>query len=274
MVSKIKASANTIVSAHGVRTFVRQWSVLIAAAVMLLAGKPMTFAAMINYGGHFGSDVTFVDVTEDSVAAPLFGAPIFSDNSMDFNPVGFDATRGSAGGSESTVSRLKFTVDTHTFAIDNIVFSESGDTTLAGNAAAMGTTTAVSASGTVTIHEADYLAITPIIRPFSLTFTPSGGTYSLDADGGGLPIFHTSWTGSATLNLSQILTQAAVPFTLGATSLSIDIVNTLNAASQQGTSASITKTDFGVVMTTVPEPATWALLGLGVLAFAARRRTS
>jgi hypothetical protein len=274
--------ADTIVSAHGALSAVGRWLVMTGAAAVLLAGRSPALAAPINYGSHVGTDVTYVDVTEDPGAAPLplFGTPIFTANSIDFNPVGFDATSGPAGGIETTAGNLAFMVVAHSGAhIGSIAFSESGDTTLAGNAppASIGTATAVSASGTVTVQEVDFAAITPIVRPFALAFTPSGGTYSLGVDGGGLPIFHTQWSGSVTVNLDQILTQAGVPFSSGTTKISIDMNNTLTATSESGTSAHIVKSDFGGIAIAarvgrVPEPTALSLAGLGLLALMRGRR--
>jgi len=276
MIIRSMAWTNSIVSARGTSSAVGRWLVMTGAAAVLLAGRSPAYAATINYGTHVGNDVRYVDVTEDSGAAPLplFGAPTVTGNSVDFNPVGFDATSGPTGGSETTASRLTFMLVADTGAhVGSIAFSEAGDTTLAGNAplASMGTATAVSASGVVTIHEVDFNVIQPIVRPFALAFTPSGGTYALGTDGGGLPIYHTQWTGSVTLNLNQILTQEGQPFTLGATKISIDMSNTLTAASESGTSAVIAKSDFGgvaiaVLVGRLPEPTALSLAGLGLIA--------
>ena len=69
-----------------------------AASAFLLIATAMcrtSLGAAINYGSFMGTDVTYVDVTESSATdpVPLFGAPSVSGNSIDFNPVGFDAER-------------------------------------------------------------------------------------------------------------------------------------------------------------------------------------
>jgi hypothetical protein len=251
-----------------------------------------------------GDHVTYVDVTEDSgddEPLPLFGAPTVTGDSIDFNPVGFDA--GSAdGGSDITDSNLVFMVVAKSGSrISELVFSEAGDTTLAGNVApgSMGTASAVFATGVLDIQELDLttdgvhnpVGINHISVPFSLTFSPSGGTYFLGTDGGGGPIFHTPWTGSATLDIDAILVAngyilppGPVDPEGGATKISIDLDNTLVAVSQDGTSAVISKKDFGgITIRTntrtepggdpeVPEPAAFVLAGLGLIGLVAGQR--
>jgi hypothetical protein len=251
-----------------------------AALLALLVFASPALAAQINYGSHMGTNVTYVNVTEDSGAAPLplFGSPTVTGNSIDFNPVGYDATSAD-GGSEITASNLVFMIVAKPLAsIKDINLTEAGDTTQAGIVApgSMGTATSVFATGVLDIQEVDFAPINHISVPFSLTFSPSGGTYFLGTDGGGGPIFHTQWTGSVTLPVESILIANAVPFSAGATKVSIDMTNTLVAVSERGTSAFIGKQDIGAVSITVivPEPATLALAGVSAVLFAAiyRRR--
>jgi hypothetical protein len=242
-------------------------------AILLLLLHSGTSVAQINYGSFTGVTVDYIDVTEQSTTGdplPLFAAPVLSADSIDFNPAGFDAGGAGAGGLDNVGARLTFTIQAHAGeVIPIIVFGEAGETTMAG-AGTDNTSTEVTANGTITISAVDGAAIVPVTQPIALTFTPSSGTYGLASDGGGLPIFHTNWSGSRSLNVSQILTNSGVSFTMGATNVSIDLVNTLTASSEADTNSLISKKDFGV--TVVPEPGSLALVALAVITVCGRTR--
>jgi hypothetical protein len=249
----------------------------IAGAVLwvVAVGGP-ALAVTIDYGSHVGATVTYVGVSEsNSGMLPLYGAPVVTGDSLDFNPLGFDASSAD-GGSEITDGNLGLMVVAQAGSrIESIRLGELGDTTLAGNVApgSMATATAVFASGVLDIHEVDFAGINHISVPFSLTFSPSGGTFFLGTDGGGGPIFNTQFSGSVTLDIEAILIANAIVFTGGATKVSLNLDNTLTAVSETGTSALIAKKDFGLVTTTiaVPEPASLVLAGLAFAALARRR---
>jgi hypothetical protein len=260
----------------------------VAFLAAALCGLPYAaFGAPINYGSHTGTSVNYIDVTEDTTTGdlqPLFGTPIFSGNSLDFNPAGFDAEASGADGSDETGGRLTFMLEAHAGdAITSIRFSEAGDTTLTG-VGTDATATRVTADGTITINAVDGATLAmPIVRPISLAFSPSSGDYGLASDGGGLPIYHTQWTGSLAVNVAQILTNAGLTPTLGATKVSVDLVNLLRARSEAGTSALMNKQDFGGLSITVnqpggggdpeiPEPASAMLFAMGLAGCFATRR--
>jgi hypothetical protein len=268
-----------------------------AAAVLVLVAvlsRPSS-AAQVNYGTHMGTHVTYINVTEDTGATeplPLFGAPTVTGNTIDFNPVGFDAATAGAA-SDITNSNLVFMVTAKSGSrISAITLSEAGDTTLGGTVApgSTGTASAVFASGVLDIHEVDFQGINHISVPFSFSFTPSGGTFFLGTDGGGGPIFNTQWTGSVTIPVEQILiangfniTPGLIDPDSGATKISIDLDNTVNAVSQTGTSALMNKTDFGAQVVRanvpgepggdpeIPEPSSVVLAGLALAGLLMRR---
>ena len=224
---------------------------------------PRAAAAPINYGTHAGTHVVFGDVSEEAGlgdTGPLFGAPTVTGNSIDFNPAGFDAATQNAG-NDTTLSSFSFTLTANPGTwIRRVTFSEAGDATLAGNVApgSTATSTAVSASGTIEIREVNFLPINPVISaPFTLTFSPSGGTYFLGTDGGGGPIFHSQWSGSVTIPVEDILLANGI--NTGATRVVIDLDNSVTAASEAGTSAQVDIKDFGAVVIRadapiIPEP--------------------
>lgn len=239
-------------------------------------------AAQINYGSHAGTNVIFVNVTEDTGAdepLPLFGPPTVTGNSMDFNPTGFDAASSGAD-SDLTISNLEFMVTAKSGSrIESITLSEAGDTTLAGNVTpgSMGTASAAFTSGVLDIHEVDFVGINHISVPFSMSFSPSGGTFFLGTDGGGGPVYHTQWTGSATLDIEAILIANGFSNFEGATKVSVDLNNVLTAVSEAGTSSEIAKKDFGVIVGTIPggeipEPGLATLVGMGAIGLLLRRR--
>jgi hypothetical protein len=255
------------------RSFLKRLAASLSALFLLLL-LPAASGAQINYGSFSGVTVNFLNVTEEETTSdslPLYFSFVGSANSLDFNPTGFDAAASGAAGLDNTGDRLTFTIQAHAGqAIPAITFFESGDTTLSG-VGTDNTSTQVTSSGTITISAVDGAPITPIVQPIALSFTPSGGTFGLASDGGGLPIFNTSWTGSLSLNVASILSGNAVPFSTGATEVSIDLVNTLTARSQAGTAALIGKKDFG--FTVVPEPSSLALLAVALFPFFALTRS-
>jgi hypothetical protein len=247
-----------------------------ATAFALLAAPPAARAAQFSYGSFGGTDYTFANVAESSgEAAALFGAPIVSGNSLDFNPLGYSASSAN-GDTDSTIGNLVLGITAkkkkgpNASGIGSISLAETGDTTLLGNVTpgSMETASAVFASGVLDIHEVDGEPINQISVPFSFTFNPSGGTYFLGTDGGGGPIFNTQFSGSVSLPVEQILIANGV--TGSATHVSLDLNNGLHAVTQAGTSAFIAKVDFGLVVNN-PEPT--ALSGMAaLLALALARR--
>jgi hypothetical protein len=264
---------STLVFVRGLATHPALW--MLSA---LLVAAPA--AAAVNYGDFTGAQVDYLQVTEDASSAgdtePLFGPPTVAGNSIDFDPVGFSATT-SNGGIDFTDGNLKFTIMAHPFsAISTINFAEAGDTTLLG----FGNDTTFSAVTTrlfIDILEVDFQPVDVVsLNNVAIPFAPSGGTFGLGTDGGGGPLFNSGWGGNVLVMVDQILIANNVPFTGGATKVSVNLDNSLSAISQPGTSAFIAKKNAnGVVITVnipIPEPNACLLAAFGLAGLFIRRR--
>jgi hypothetical protein len=250
---------------------------IMLSAIVLASSRVATSSAapfFMNYGPHMGTSVTFVDVTESNneegaLSVPLFGPPIVSGNSMDFNPIGFDATSlGGGGAPDTTAGDLLFMIEAKPGnAIKNIKFSEFGDTTLAG-VGTDSTFTAVTMAGSINIHEVDFIGINVISFPFSMSFSPSDGTFQLQTDGSGFK----QWMGMVLVDVQQQLVSRPINFVLGATKVSVNLTNVLTAMSETATTAVIAKKDSDfTIEVNIPEPGTAILLALVLAAGAISR---
>jgi hypothetical protein len=260
----------------------------LSVATLLVAGMTYRVAhsSPINYPNPSpnGNTVNYTDVSENSLtnpSQPLFGPPTVAGDSIDFNPVGFGAF-SAGGGSQLTDGQLVFKVSAKPgFAISNINFAEAGITSLSG-VGTNNTFNDVSATGAVDITEVDGVGINTISIPLNLVFAPNAnGTFQLVSDG---PLSSLPWTGGQMVNLNAALTAHSIPFTLGATKISVDLDNGLIAQSENGTLSLIDKKDFGGLSVTVntpgngggpngPEPTSMVLacLGFGGLLLGRRR---
>ncbi len=253
---------------------VQHLSFLFAAAFAALVISP-AWSAPINYGDFMGTDVWYRQITESANSAgdvpPLFGAPIVSGNSIDFNPIGFNAAAAGPAGNDITDGQLNFMIEAKPGkAITNVWLGESGDTTMVGFGTDA-TLTLVRSEVFIDILEIDGVSINNINLQDEMTFTPSNGDYFLCADGGCGGFFQADWSGSVGFNINQELTNLGIPFQFGATKVSVALDNTLLALSENGTQSFIAKKDSdGVTIITnvpvVPEPTTGLLAMFGFVA--------
>lgn len=253
-------------------------AILCAAAIAIFCALPAR-ADEFSYGDFKGTQFTFTNVSEANAGATaLFRSPSVSGNSLDFNPLSYSAST-SNGGTGAAIGNLSFGIvvpkKNSVARISNVILNEFGSTTLTGNVApgSQATASAVFANGVLDIHRVDFEGINHISVPFSFTFNPSGGTFFLGTDGGGGPLFNTSFTGSVTIPVSAILVANGFDASQGATDLSITLSNELHTISELGTSAYMSTLDFGVVAQN-PEPAGFSFLAVAALALLRRRRTS
>jgi hypothetical protein len=232
------------------------------AGVVLTASAATCPAGFMNYGNRSGATVDYLDITESSSTdVPLlFGNPIVSGDSLDFNPIVFHATSLlGAPPMDTTDGRLLFTmVAKPNNGISNLLFSEGGVFIVAGSGTSA-TYTSVRAAGNLDIYDVDGASVNTIKVPIDLVFThtPDGIWDLTEGVVNGLP-----WTGSQFIDLNAELASRNITFTRGVTRLAVVLDNVLFARSEANSSAMIDKKDFGFhVRVNVPEPTT-ACLGL------------
>jgi hypothetical protein len=255
-----------------------KWLAVAFASGFLLSGNA-TNAAPINYGNFAGTNVSYLNVTEDSTTdpsppnAPLFGAPTVSGDALSFNPSSFGASASGVGGVDVTDGTLATTIMTSgTKRIHKVSFAEAGDYTFAGAAGTTATAASVSASFFLTVVELDGVGVPPINITGSMAISPSGGTYDFVNDPHGPAAI---WSGNVVFDIDAEL--AAQGKTGMATKILLSLDNSLLATSEAGTAALIKKKEFNgasiIVDTNVPEPASLALLALAGLTVGVRRRS-
>jgi hypothetical protein len=256
----------------------RTTGLLLVAAIFAVSMLGRSYATPISLGDFMGNTVSYLNVQEDSNSGDppgLFGPASVSGDSLDFNPVGFSAhTTGLDV--DQTDGQLLFMVQAKPAkVINNFSIAEFGDTTLSG----LGddhTFTSVTTSVFIDITQINGVGVTPIKLQKELTFTPSNGDFGLATDGGGGPLFHTTWNGSLLVDLNQELALRNLPGKV--TKINVNLDNTLTAISQAGTAALIAKKDAtGVIITSnTPEPASCvlALIGLVGTGLFVRRRAA
>jgi hypothetical protein len=210
-----------------------------------------------------GDDVAFRALSEDSLtdpgALPLFGAPSVGGNSLDFNKISFAAS-ANLGGIDLTHGSLTMGIEAlGGTSIEQISLSEAGDYTLfgLGSAAALAS---VSAAVYLDIIEVDGVAIDPVKVQANMVFSPSDGSFDIQADG---PAVSAIWNGALVIDVAAALQSEGI---VGdATAVTLTLSDMLAAASEPGAAAFINKSDLDIAVLAVPEPATLALLGAGLL---------
>lgn len=241
----------------------------------LVAGLALSVAvasesgALINYGDFSDippGTVTYTDVRESSSTDPvppaLYGAPSINGDLLDFDPVGFGAN-SSNGGFDITDGQLNFTVTAEPGQAINILnVSEGGDFSFSGVTPDAGTFLSVSVATTINILEVDGNTLGAPIEIFQTD------KFVIDY----LTVGNAPETGLQLWSLDysiDVLGAIVGPSVLGATKIEVVIDNQLKTTTTTGNQAFVSKKDFNV---NVPEPTSLALLGLGSLMMARRRR--
>ena len=245
---------------------------LIVAVIALFAIAIQADAAVFSYGNFTGTNYMYLNVIEDTRTQPtaLFGTPSILGDTLDFDPVSFFASVSSTTGtasSEIVDGQLNFAVMSvsDSTPISVVRFSESGDYTLAGLGTAQATASvAAPVRWTITHVDGAPLAM-PVSGADSLTFTPSGN-FSLPGDLGTGAL----WDGELNVDVAGFAADNGI--TGNVTKVEFMLDNTLSVAAADGGSAAIFKKDFSGVIINVPEPGSLALLVVGLIGFATRRR--
>jgi hypothetical protein len=251
-----------------------------------------SLATPITYSDKVGATVSYTMITESTGTDPhlfppnsnagLFGDPVVSGDSLDFQPQNFFANSDfQAPPLDKTDGKLTFMVVAHTDQyIQNINFQEGGALSVAG----FGTDNTfvdVAAIGFVQVHAVDGNPINVVTIPFDMPFNfgvAGNGTWRLGTEGN---VNGFLWTGASFINIRQELINRGIPVIGGATKLSIALDNILLAQSEPLGGAFIDKKDFGGLSVTVnipegeiPEPASILVAMIGLLGMTLVRRRS
>ncbi|HEX6960294.1 MAG TPA: hypothetical protein VF175_00395 [Lacipirellula sp.] len=220
------------------------------AAVLVLSTTAQ--AATINYG-DFNSNppgVMFLNVTESSGtdAVPLYGAPTFVGLDLGFTPTpAFNASAGT-GSVDVTDGQLNYTI--MSAGVATISAQEGGNFSF-GGVGGVNTSVLAALSLRATVTQINGADVTPIVLPQShvsvqhnMAANPAGGPWSL----------------ATSLDVPALLAGLGYGPGSNATKVNVVIDNQLAAVSELTSSATITKTRFGV-----PEPGSAALAGLALV---------
>lgn len=230
--------------------------------IVALAGScSAALATPINYGNVSGTNVTFTNVSEDSATdtIALFGAPSVIGNNLAFNPTSFNSF-SSNGATDITDGTLQFGVLANAgFTIPFVNIQERGDYIIVGS----GGLAQVGLAVNVRIEAVNGVALaTPLAFQTNGTFTP-GSTFTA-------PSALTNWNGGVNIDLNALLAGAGISG--GATRVQVSLNNVLISAAGPNGQVNIAKKQNDGVIITVPTPGAAALVGLGTLVAAGRRR--
>lgn len=216
------------------------------AALAAVAGSSFAF---VPWSNSFGSAPMF-SWTGGGSDNGLFGSPVLAGNTFIFTPSAFRAQSDASNGYgfHFTADRLEVTITMAAgFKFDGIRISEYGDYGVFGPGSAVGV------SGTLFVHD----LINPAVYSDNLLTSP--GTPITSGFG--------AWTGVADVDTSMVAP--------GITQVRIVLDNNLFAFANVGVGGSFIEKKFvdaGIRIDILPAPGALALVGMGGLLAARRRR--
>ena len=215
---------------------------LIFALAITLSLATFASADIINYGDFDGDSVTYIDVTESSLeSGALYGAPEIIGNELDLPGTGFT--------SESNNGEVEFLDGRLTFMIE----ADPGST--------ISSVTIEEFGAYFTFGEDSLASVSSIAFVETLEGGIFNGTFDFLATGGALPD-SGAWQQSLTITFPET------------TKVTVTLDNQLFTFADDPGVAFIDKkgVDIRVGKNVIPEPSSLAILGLGSLAMAIRRR--
>jgi len=228
---------------------------ILAIGLFLSADLASSSELPIHYGDFAGTNLAFLDVTEDSATSddPMFGKPKVSGDALLCVPQGV-AAYSKTGGVDFRDGQLTTTLVADAgHGIHQLTLSEYGDYSLLGTGTAA-TEVYAGLVPTLSILEVDGEALgAPIIVALS-----ANANYDLASSKG----IAQPWSLSVQFDIDDILADNDIEGT--ATLLTLTFDNTLFAASETNTVAFIAKKMVVIEPATspVPEPSSVALLGI------------
>lgn len=226
-------------------------------------------SAAVNHGNFVGPNIMYLNVTEEPTKVPgpnpatLFGPPTLNGNSLDFDPLGFNASasNGSFAFTDGLLTTTVMAANANQY-INQLWISEFGSYSLLGGTPA-GTKVGISIDSIqAKVTQVNGLPVAPINLPKTIVYTNGGAAASTTAFGGiqfasnGGALVGQPWSANVSFNL------AAVP---GATKINLVLDNALFAQSESNSLSFIDKKDFEIFTTVVPEPGTIMLALVGGL---------
>jgi len=263
-------------------------SALAMACILALASNAR--ATLVSYGTLAGANVTYTNVTENDSQFPppdpdhLFGNPSLSADTMQFLPqnspkgLAFKLTvgGGSPGLQDGTLG-LGIVPTNPAGGITSISINEGGGYAVTGGTSATQVSAALNIANlfitSVNGNAVNPIAVGGLIELFSRTsgagpFVASANSIAFSGNGGANS---GTWSGTANYSNASLvaaLTGAGFSGSARITGLTLPLDNVLSGTSEASSVANIDKKFFNITTTTVPEPATVVLAGLGAIGLA------